>query len=535
MARRETKTRAVRRSEPSAKTWEIPPFVKAFLAHWTYEPQRRSWQIKVWVAAAVFLGLVIAHRVFLSASAPGFDDSFITYRFAYNNAHGHWFQWNVGEPPVYGTTTFLYTMLLTAAEFFGIYILVASIVLSVLAQTAAALFAFLLVRQWCDDLAAFVVGILIAADGFGITATLGMETYVYIALLLGSLWCYQTERFSWAAALAALLGITRIDGFLLAAVLAGHYVLVRKTIPWKPLIAFAAVVLPWAVTCIHFFGSLLPHTFGVKQIHSKIGFSGVYSLWNTSKQLGIVPWIVLALTALFGWLHTLRLWRRSAIALLSAFLVLNAAAYYVVKLPDFPWYYAPTVAGAWLLAGVGAFYLTKRIRVTATAILCALALFVNVRLFLRDPFGVKAGSSIYIQAAQWLWTNAKGGESVVAMEVGAIGFYNPQLTVHDLIGLESPSVMPALVDHRVVESVAGWNPVYIFLAEGPFYTLPIFHPILYAKQCASWLSVRDPNWLEKWNHWFENRYELVQTWPIGKHWWDQSPALYVLARRKTES
>ncbi|MGZ3443285.1 MAG: hypothetical protein ACXVDD_27380, partial [Polyangia bacterium] len=40
------------------------------------------------------------------------DDAYIEYRYATNAAHGHGLVYNVGDPPVEGFTSFLWTVLL---------------------------------------------------------------------------------------------------------------------------------------------------------------------------------------------------------------------------------------------------------------------------------------------------------------------------------------------------------------------------------------------------------------------------------------
>ncbi|HEX6838458.1 MAG TPA: hypothetical protein VF334_17900, partial [Polyangia bacterium] len=40
------------------------------------------------------------------------DDAYIEYRYATNAAHGHGLVYNIGDPPVEGFTSFLWTVLL---------------------------------------------------------------------------------------------------------------------------------------------------------------------------------------------------------------------------------------------------------------------------------------------------------------------------------------------------------------------------------------------------------------------------------------
>jgi hypothetical protein len=497
--------------------------------------ERIAFDLRWYHALFLFAVLTFFCRALLTGTALGLDDAFITYRFAFNNAQGHWFQWNVGEPPVYGTTTFLYTMLLTAVGFFGISIPIASVVISALAQTAAAYFAYLLVRRWCDDLAGLAAGILIAADGFGITATLGLETYLYVYLFFGAVWFYQQERLGWTAVFAALLGMTRPDGFLLSFVLGAHYVVTKNRIPWKPIVVFAVILLPWALTCQELFGSLLPHSFAAKRMHRAINTGGEFSVGNLVKSFGLVPAIALLSASLYYIGRAIREWRRNALLIIGAFAALNLVLYYGVRLPNYLWYYSPPVMGAWVLAAAGIYYFPKKARWFLFSGLCLLSLFVSFRYFRDDPFQKKWHSLPYYEGGQWLKNHARPGQSVAATEVGTIGFYAPQVNVLDVMGLVSPSMISRLERGRIVESVAEWSPNYLFLNNSVAMTSCIFYPDLWLKIVRDWSSTQDPNWLQKWGHWFEDNYEPVQVWPIGNRWWDGQPAYYVLARRKTLS
>jgi hypothetical protein len=77
----------------------------------------------------------------------GWDDAFITYRFASNAAHGHWFVWNIAEPPVYGFTNFSYFLLLVPFAALNLNLAAVSLVLGFLFHGLAAYLAGCLVRR----------------------------------------------------------------------------------------------------------------------------------------------------------------------------------------------------------------------------------------------------------------------------------------------------------------------------------------------------------------------------------------------------
>ena len=68
--------------------------------------------------AVVFLGAMLSYT--RGHLAPPLDDVFIYFQYARNLAHGHWFEYNVGEGFSSGATGFLYTLVLTFGYRLGV-------------------------------------------------------------------------------------------------------------------------------------------------------------------------------------------------------------------------------------------------------------------------------------------------------------------------------------------------------------------------------------------------------------------------------
>ena len=86
-----------------------------------------------------------------------------------------------------------------------------------------------------------------------------------------------------------------------------------------------------------------------------------------------------------------------------------------------------------------------------------------------------------------------------------------------------------------MESVADWNPDFVFLIEGQSFTWSIFHPDLWVQAYKGQALIADPHWLEKWDHWFERHFSLIQSWPNGKRWWNNETAFYIFAQCKEQT
>jgi hypothetical protein len=524
-----------------------------------------------WFVPTLVVGLVALHRILILGTSLGHDDAFITYRFAEMNASGHFFHWNIAEPPVYGTTTFLFTILLTVFGLIGLPIATVSVLLGGAFHAAAAYFAWRLVERWSGAKAGLMAAVLVASDGFGVWATVGMETYLYIVLLFAGLWFYETERLSWSAAACAALMLTRIDGALLSALLFLHFLLSKRKLVWKPLLVYALVLLPWVAVTLAMFGTVLPNSLAAKQAHRMIGTSGAYAISQFKAHLGLLPLIILCAAAVWGWLRQIKNWKTHTTVVLGVFAVLNAVLYSRAQLPNFQWYYAPPIAALWLLAGSGLFVRPSVVaaqqsaasagKVTgkkggkrkaamkapppkvnaipqwaswaAALVLCAVSLSISWKFFARDPLASGWHRSPQVEAAHYLQQHAKPGLSVLAAEVGSIGYYNPRLAVQDLMGLVSPRFIEPLKALAFVEAAAQANPDYIFLVDKVGYkvTESIFHPDIWYSRFGSALQQRDPNWLQRYGGFYKDNYEVVEKWPYGTYP-DGRTVYYVLAARK---
>jgi Gpi18-like mannosyltransferase len=153
------------------------------------------------------------------------DDAYITFRYARNLLAGEGFVYNPGQH-VQGTTTPLYTLLMVAAR--GVL-------------PAARLPALALVANALADVGSVIVLARLGqrrlqAPGLGIAAGLlwalsprsvtfsigGMETSVYVLLLLLALASYAGGRSRWSALWCALATLTRPDALLLVVPLFAH-------------------------------------------------------------------------------------------------------------------------------------------------------------------------------------------------------------------------------------------------------------------------------------------------------------------------
>lgn len=229
------------------------------------------------------ISLAVALRVI-----PGprtIDDAFITYRYARNILSGNGFVYNPGES-VLGTTTPLYTFLMvalgavTGGESAPFPVL--AMLLNALADGVTCLLIIQLGQRFKANRAGWAAAIVWAVVPASVTFAIGgLETSVYVLLIVSTLVTYFNRRYTTTAITGALAFITRPD----ALILLGPLILDRaitggiiqklfprltsrkaiKRIPvqqisFAELCAFLLPTLLWITYATATFGTPLPHS-----------------------------------------------------------------------------------------------------------------------------------------------------------------------------------------------------------------------------------------------------------------------------------
>ena len=156
------------------------------------------------------------------------DDAFITFRYARNIVHGVGFVYNAGER-VLGTTTPLYTLwmaalsLVTHTENYPILALVTN----ALADAVSTYLLYHLGKRLSNSpLVGLAAALLWAIAPMSVTFAIGgMETSVFILLMLATFTAHLERRPYLTAVLAALSFLTRPDAVLIVALVFGQVLL----------------------------------------------------------------------------------------------------------------------------------------------------------------------------------------------------------------------------------------------------------------------------------------------------------------------
>jgi hypothetical protein len=360
----------------------------------------------IWRERALVLALVLlAVLARLIPSPRTIDDAFITFRYARNIVHGAGFVYNTGEH-VLGTTTPLYTLwmaalaLITRSEAYSVFALVTN----ALADAASVYLLYHLGRRLSHSpLVGMAVALLWAVAPMSVTFAIGgMETSVFILLMLATFTAHL-ERHSYAAAiLAALALLTRPDAALIVVLVFGQVLLenlksqisnletpraplkfVKLPFPpeqpgsnglgqeapgsprkrsaiasvFQPILVFVLVIAPWVIFATLYFGNPLSQSVFAKSVAYRLPpqaglvrliqhFSVPFFESDVFDLAGLIRLVFyLALYAIAA----LTAFRREPRSLpLFAYPPLYAAAFALVNPLLFRWYLAPPLPAYFL-------------------------------------------------------------------------------------------------------------------------------------------------------------------------------------------
>jgi hypothetical protein len=459
----------------------------------------------------------------------GFDDPYITYRYAENLAAGNGFVYNInsiGGEHVISTTTPLYTMLLAALHWLtGWDIPRISNIISITALGLGGGVLWAMGRVWRTPVVGMVGLVLIPIFPL-LASTIGAETLFALMLVLfgflmtakgveeqkndtlSTLSALPTTpstlpstlsttlltrlAYTIAAGYFALATLTRADA-LVAVGVAAMFVLIAtwcnhprplpsphaflSSLPWYAWWVYVALLLPWVIGATWYFGSPLPVTLAAKQHQGMMsGAQGFFAgFLAQAAPYWTYPLLRFAvLLAAIGAVAMVVRWREWlmvvgwSISYLIAYTILGVTSYF--------WYYVPVVVGFWVLVGLGVEVFSRLLRRVfprlATTAILALLLFTlawpQTYVLVNQPPDNRL--NIYRRVGEWLESPTPPNAHVATLEVGIIGYY-AQRPMIDFAGLLQPETIPHLT--TTYDDTAQWvfqrfEPEYVVLQDGMF-------------------------------------------------------------------
>lgn len=454
---------------------------------------RRGWlagRQELVVHSVVGLGcLLLAVLVALRTAGAVPDDALITFRYAQNLLDGHRWVYNLHRPTTDAATAPLYTALLVLVGFVVRSVSRAASVLFVVATAASGYFAFALLRRHGLTAGGLVAACLLIVNPW-LLATRGMETSMFVAVLLLAALMTSMQRFGWAGFALAAATFVRGDG---AAVLAAAFVFLllrgRRT-PWRFLLGAMAAAVPWTLFAMVVIGSPIPDTLGAKAAQGKSGLWGtgyvyVHGLSTIPAAFHFTGWALAMLVIgipglLFAFADSGLRWSVGPFLVGAA--VIFAVYGFVIKTPAYHWYYGQQIAALTLCAGIAVGFAARKLgrfgaaggggQAVGRGPVAGVSLAV-VAVVMLGALGWRQtvrtdGLQHYTKVARWLKSQTPSGSAVAATEIGAVGWYGDRDMV-DYLGLLSKASVDEITRGDVVSWLAREQPDYWIVHQPAWY------------------------------------------------------------------
>lgn len=394
------------------------------------------------------------------------DDMFISYRYAWNLAHGEGLVFNSGER-IFGLTNpghSLVLALLHAVIRIPVHILGGAIY--AVGLWLVAVLVWVEARRRGLALEAAVGGTLLLGSSYVWTAA-GSASASVLALLGGSA-LLVARRPSSSGALAGLAVWHRPDAVLGVIALGALTWLKRRRPPWRWGFVTGGVILLGVVTAWLWFGSILPNTLEAKRIMAEARgspFSGSQGYWRRAapllqRHLGSGCLLLVALGLAGQW----PLFSRGGpvVRTLVLYGAGVAVAYPLLGVPFFVWYSVPVAVALFL--GVAALVVGVGRGITEAAIsnrtgpwsVLGRAVGITVAVLLLAPpvvslasasarqfrkFGGSLRHELYRAAGLWIRDHSLPDERIAYGEIGLLAYWSRR-PVDDLMGLVTPEFLP---------------------------------------------------------------------------------------------
>ncbi|REF84631.1 hypothetical protein DES32_2741 [Methylovirgula ligni] len=296
---------------------------------------------------------------------------------------------------------------------------------------------FLSRRVFGSDLWAYL-GTLALFTNPLLISTSGLETYLFVAVLLGCVIAFLAARYFLLGLAAGLLVLARPDGVLLLAPLFALMVWEKRGLDFvKVLVGFGIVVGAWGFVSWLYLGSAIPDTYFIKRKEAAWhdfsfanGLVLYYFKYPLATLLSLAPALFIPFALPLA--KTNRDWR-AFVVLAGGLALVHYAAYSLLNLPPYHWYYGIFISALALIGAGGLVVLTREghaarlaalglaaILALAGAVTCAEAALARKQMPIHTNLGTVAQ---YRAIGEWLNANMPAHEYRIIGELGVIQYY----------------------------------------------------------------------------------------------------------------
>jgi hypothetical protein len=354
----------------------------------------------------------------------------------------------------------------------------------------------------------------------------GGEMLTQAAFALWAFVLVASDRPALATACAVAATVVRPDGAIVLIVALAWQAWRTRGVPWRRVIAAAAVLGIWFGALWWYFGAPLPGTLAAKQAQRASGVWGAlgtgFTLWLLALTPYDTPFTVPRTHSGFATFLGLGLsglvllpWRRDWWAL-AAWPIAACVAFRQMRLPFYHWYAVPPALlfaiGAGLSCDTGARVLggaanrwwpaasaRRPAGTVAAVVIAAIVALVAVRPLTAIAFDTRAwfpgpGELAYIAIGEWLAEHTPADASVGYIEVGLVGYHARRRMV-DPFGLVTAGAADAIARRDFLHAYRTHRPDFILHS-------PVYFPA-------------EMGHLER-EDWFRREYVAVATLDSGR-------------------
>lgn len=423
------------------------------------------------------------YYVYSAYSVNGFhsfplDDPWIHLTFAKNIAEYHSFSYFKNELSTAGSTSPLYTIILAAGFIFTSNEMMLSYVLGLTFFVAGAVSLYLLSRRefGAQSLLALLCVVLFISDKWmSFISVSGMETTMYIFILIIAVYFYKQRNAVMTGIMLGLVLWARPDGVAFIGAIIFDYgyrlylskddksiSLFDKKDFVKLGLAFSAIVFIYFGMNLYLSGTLLPNTYNAKltyyspEFRSRAEFLS-FEVWEYFTTGGysiiMVGFLVASIFIIKSFFQ-----KKQNEYLIYFIFILALIFIYWFKLPYahrfgrylmpvIPFFILLSVYGFSELAKIAAAKFNSKIfkPVTIIVLLICLMMFVSDNMTNSKTFAYESKyiHDRHIVAANWLKENTNENDVIGTHDIGAIGFYS-QRKIIDAAGLVTPELISKL-------------------------------------------------------------------------------------------
>lgn len=411
------------------------------------------------------------------------DDTYISLRYAKNLAQGHGLVFNTDQSPsIEGYTNLLWvliesvgfklylsdTQILTYIKVIGIFLNLSSLIL-------INKLTYILTKDKSSAYLSALIFSLIPL--FPLWAVGGLETPLYIFLILASLYLVKTESETGKLPLLStitflLLSITRPEGILifLTILITQHIIYKKPLISLTiPLTLFLFPYINYLYWKYSYYGQILPNTFFAKQ-----STFDLMHFQHRSYQLG--PLLMYLSPLIIATIIYIYQRNQSQIRKHLLFIIPLVLLYLTSYIPHTEWmpgyrYELPFITFLIILASPTLVqYIKQNPHPKLTTILISIYLLIPSIIYLPSLYYTQQLNQIYLPFAKWLKTTQ--ATSYASWDLGIIPYYSQIPTIIDIY----PEALLNTQTHQ-----HGYNPQAILETQPQILTLPHqqhYHQIL---------------------------------------------------------